>query len=133
MEVTAMTLVKYTPRWKAGTVTRNTRNDFNPSVDIVEGENAFNIAFDLPGIEKNDINILVNEGLLTVKGERKVTELSDEKYFRNFERPGGKFSRSFRLPDYVDENAIKASYKNGVLNLDLARKEEAKPRTIEVK
>jgi len=128
-----MTLVRYTPRWRTGTVTENTRNDFNPAVDIVEGENAFNIVFDLPGIEKNDINISVNEGVLTVNGERKITESSDEKYFRNFERPGGKFSRSFRLPDYVDENTIKTSYNNGVLNLDLARKEEAKPRTIEVK
>ena len=128
-----MTLVKYTPRWREGTVTGNTPNDFNPAVDIVEGENAFNIVFDLPGFEKNDINISVKDGVLTVSGERKVAEPGDEKYFRNFERPGGTFSRSFRLPDYVDENTIKASYKNGVLNLDLTRKEEAKPRKIEVK
>ena len=128
-----MTLVRYTPRWRAGTVTGNTQNDFNPAVDIVEEKDAFTVIFDLPGFEKNDINISVNEGVLTVRGERKVAESSDEKYFRYYERSGGKFSRAFRLPDYVDENAIKASYKNGVLNLKLAKKEEAKPHTIEIK
>ena len=128
-----MTYVRFKPGWKTETAKRNDQNDFNTAVDIIEAENIFTITLDLPGLVKNDINISVNEGVLTVSGERKGTEAGDEKYFHYIERHGGKFSRSFRLPELVDADTIKASYKNGVLSLELVKKEEAKPRTIEIK
>jgi HSP20 family protein len=128
-----MTLVRFQPRWKTETDSATTKNCYNPALDILEGKDAFALSFDLPGFEKEDIKIAVNEGVLTVSGERKADEAGDENYFHYFERPCGNFSRSFRLPEYVNADAIKAAYKNGVLILELAKKEEAKPRTIEIK
>ena len=128
-----MTYLKVIPGLRTRTTTARREYDYNPAVDIVEDKDSFSLEFDLPGLRKDDIKITVNEGVLAVSGERKRDAEEDEKNFRHFERNVGTFSRSFRLPDYVDGDSIKAAYKNGVLRLVLPKKAEAKPYTIEIK
>ncbi|MCD6307453.1 MAG: Hsp20/alpha crystallin family protein [Candidatus Latescibacteria bacterium] len=111
-----------------------TDSTYTPSVDIVENADGFTVDFDLPGFTREDLKVSVNEGVLTVTGTRARKEMDgDEKYFRHFERPYGTFSRSFRLPDYVNDESVNAVYVHGVLTLELQKKEEARPHTIEIK
>ena len=119
---------------KTGTKTENNRvnSAWSPNVDIIEGDDAFSLEFDLPGYEKENINLTVKEGVLTVSGERKLRDSENGKYFSYFERPKGAFSRSFRLPDHIDAEKISSSYKNGVLAVDIKKKEEAKPYQIKI-
>jgi HSP20 family protein len=129
-----MTYYKVAPRRQRANATETHTHDLKPAVDIVESADGFTLVFDLPGFEKDAINVAVEEGVLTVKGERKRAEHEkDENLFRHFERAEGTFERSFRLPDYVDGENIDAAFTNGVLKLELSKKEEAKPRTIKVK
>jgi len=106
---------------------------FAPRVNIRETENDVALVFEIPGVEKDDIKVAIENGVLTLSGERKV-EPADEKsgYVRN-EILGGTFSRSFTLPDTVDTDKIEADYKHGLLTVKMARKEEAKPKQIEIK
>jgi HSP20 family protein len=104
-----------------------------PAVDIVEGPESFVIHLDLPGFEKDDVKVVVNDGVLAVSGERDPTKWENEDFYRYFERPAGKFYRTFRIPeDTVDSGEVKATYRNGVLTLELRKKEKAKPKTIAV-
>jgi len=128
-----MTYLRLYPGWKTGAVTGETHNDLNPVVDIIERKDSFTIYFDVPGVEKNEVSISVNEGVLSVKGERKRPVVEDENFFTYYERSAGTFSRSFRLPTHVDADNIKASYNNGILTVEIPKKEEAKPLTITVK
>jgi len=93
--------------------------DWTPSVDIVEDENSFVIKAELAGIPKEDIKVQIDNNILTLSGERK-SEVNDEKHHR-IERFYGSFSRSFSLPDNVDENGIKAESKDGILFLTLPK------------
>ena len=126
-----MTYLRLLPIWK--TETGRIKNDLTPTVDIIEGEKGFTLDFDLPGFEKEDITLLVKKNILTVTGERKPSVAEDEKNFRYDERHSGTFSRSFRLPNHIEGENIKGSYKNGVLTLELPQKEEAKLHSIEIK
>jgi HSP20 family protein len=124
-----MTLVRYYPR-KAGY--SRVADEWRPAVDVVEHENDYVLSIDLPGFEKSDFNLKVDDGVLTLSGERKREETGDGDLYRSYERPHGQFTRSFRLPDNIDHEKTDAVYRNGVLELKLAKKEEAKPRTIKV-
>jgi len=104
---------------------------WTPPVDIYETENELVFTCELPGFEKNQVNITVNEGRLTLSGGRPADEDKDRKY-HNVERWSGNFYRSFLLPTSVDTNAIQASLKNGLLSVTLPKKAEAKPRQITV-
>ena len=104
-----------------------------PPVNIVERDDSFLLTFDLPGVDKESIKASVEDGQLTVSGERLSDEKNDDNYFSYRERPAGKFTRTFRLHDDVDGDKINGTYKNGVLNLELHKKEETKPRTIKIK
>ena len=128
-----MTYVTFKPGWKAAPAATKRNSEYHPSVDIVETGEAYALEFDLPGFTKEDIKVAVDEGVLKVSGERKRNVERDERYYRHFERPEGMFNRSFKLPDHVDGESIKATYTHGVLRLELPKKEEAKPRTIEIK
>jgi len=130
-----MTFLRVAPRWRRDDYANGrTDSTYTPSVDIVEHADGFTLDFDLPGFTREDLKVSVNEGVLTVTGTRARKETAeDEKYFRHFERPYGTFSRSFRLPEYVDGESVKATYVQGVLTLELQKKEEAKPYTIEIK
>jgi HSP20 family protein len=104
--------------------------DWNPSVDITEDETEFLIKAELPEVKKEDINIDVDNGVITLSGERK-SEKRDEKEHR-IERFFGRFSRSFTLPDNIDESAIKAENSEGMLYLHLPKSAEEKTRKIKV-
>ncbi len=107
---------------------------WNPAVDILETENALILKADLPGIELKDIEISVENGTLTIKGERKFEKVEGGKKegYHRIERNYGSFVRYFSLADTVDTEHVKAEYKNGELLLTLPKKEVAKPRTIKV-
>lgn len=108
------------------------RTDWAPAVDIRESREAFQIDAELPGLSRDDVKVTVEDRVLTIQGERrKVDETSDDKHHR-VERVYGNFVRRFTLPDNVDEDSIKASFKDGVLHLTLTKAEPAKPRAIEV-
>ncbi len=106
--------------------------DCMPRVNIRETDDDISLVFELPGVDQNDVKVTIENNVLTVAGERKAVE-SDEKvtYTRN-EIASGEFSRSFTLPRTVDTDSVKADYKNGLLTVAMARKEEAKPKRIEV-
>ena len=104
-----------------------------PKVDIVENDNTVAMRFEVPGMEKDNFKINVKDNVLTVSGERKSeNEVKSNNYIRS-EIRSGSFSRSFTLPETVDVDKIEADYKNGILELTLGKREEAKPREIDVK
>ena len=104
-----------------------------PRVDIREEKDRYVADFELPGIEKNEVQVTMESHVLTVTGERKREEpREDDKVYR-CERFYGKFARSLRLPDDVDAEKIEAGFKNGVLRIAVPKKEEAKARAIEIK
>lgn len=105
--------------------------DWMPVVDIEETEDAFSVKAELPGVEKEDVSINIDKGVLTIKGEKK-TETEDKKRHR-VECSYGSFVRSFTLPQSIKVDDVEAEYNNGILNLTIPKSEEAKPREIEVK
>jgi HSP20 family protein len=103
-----------------------------PAVDVWETENELVLSFDLPGIPEEGIAVELDDNVLTVSGERdRTNEHSSERFYR-FERRYGHFSRSVTLPAGVQEDAIKADYKDGVLEVRVPKPEEPKPRRIEI-
>ena len=110
---------------------RLTNKTWSPSVDVSETETEIIFTAEFPGFEKDQIDISVNEGRLSISGERPFTEEKDTKRHR-VERWHGKFYRSFLLPKSADAEKISANLKNGVLTVTLPKKEEAKPRQIPV-
>ncbi len=105
---------------------------WSPAVDIYENENDLVLKADLPEIDPKTVGIQLENGTLTLKGERKFEEQKESKGFHRIERSYGAFVRAFSLPDTVDGEKVKADYKNGVLTVTLPKKEVAKPRTINV-
>jgi HSP20 family protein len=105
-----------------------------PHVDIVEEKDAYKIMADLPGMDKKDIKIEVDNGILTISGEKKSekTEREKNRYY-HFERTYGSFSRAFKLPENSDAEHIEAKFNNGVLEMLLKKTEVTKPKAIEVK
>jgi HSP20 family protein len=104
--------------------------DWMPAVDIVENDHSFVVRTELPGVEKDNVQVHVNNGVLIVKGEKKQ-EIKDEKRHR-IECAYGSFVRSFTLPQDVDIEKIEAACKNGILSLTIPKLEKAKPKQIEV-
>lgn len=104
----------------------------HPAVDILEDETAFTIVMELPGVAEDAIDMKIEKQLLTVKGERPKGVSKEGQRLRRRERIGGPFERSFRVPDFVDAEAITADLKRGVLTIALPKKEETRPRTIKV-
>jgi len=105
---------------------------WSPAVDIVETENELVLKADVPGVELKDIDIQLENGTLTVKGERKFEKEEKGKGFHRMERSYGSFVRYFTLPDTVDADHVKAAYEAGVLTITLPKKEVAKPKAIKV-
>jgi HSP20 family protein len=104
-----------------------------PAVDIAERENEFVVRIELPGVTKEDVRITMQEGILTVKGEKKQEKESKGSDYHRVERSFGSFQRSFTLPTAVWAENIDASFTDGVLNITLPKAEEAKPKQIDVK
>ena len=110
-----------------------TMADWVPRVDVLETETEYLIKAELPGVEKGDVKISVQEGVLTVAGQRQMEKEEKGKRFHRVERPYGTFVRNFTVPDYVDDNGLTAEFKNGLLTVHLPKSEKAKPKSIEVK
>jgi HSP20 family protein len=105
---------------------------WTPAVDIYETENELVLKADLPDVDPKNVGIQLENGTLTLKGERKFEQQQNGKGFHRIERSYGSFVRAFSLPDTVEADKVKADYKNGVLTVTLPKKEVAKPRTINV-
>jgi len=142
-----MTMIKYRPFSSESDVPfrflEDTMNQFfsqpqdavrpwAPSVDVFENENEVVLKADLPGVEQKDIEVKLENGTLTLKGERQFAHDEASKGYRRIERSYGAFTRYFTLPETVNPENVKAEHKNGVLTVTLPKKEIAKPKTIQV-
>jgi HSP20 family protein len=106
--------------------------DWSPPVDIYETGDGIVLKVELPGVNKDDVSVEVKDNVLTLKGERLLDpEIKDENYYRK-ERSFGKFNRSFSLQQTIKPDLIKASFKNGVLTVEIPRPEEEKPKQVTV-
>ncbi|MCC6390807.1 MAG: Hsp20/alpha crystallin family protein [Bryobacterales bacterium] len=105
---------------------------WTPPVDILETENELIVKADLPDMEMKDIQVELENGTLSLKGQRKFESETKEKGYHRIERNYGSFARYFTVPDTVDPEKVHADYKNGVLTVSLPKKEIAKPRTVKV-
>jgi HSP20 family protein len=103
-----------------------------PAMDLVEAENHFVLTADLPGLSEEDVNIEVEDRVLTVSGERKATHEATKDGFHRVERAFGTFSRSLTLPEGINPEAVEASFDRGVLEVRIPKPEQAKPRKISI-
>lgn len=109
------------------------RDAWVPAVDVQETEKAFVFTAELPGLGKDDVEITLEENLLTLTGERELNEKEEGDTYHRIERAYGKFSRSFSLPSQVDSSQVEASFDNGLLTVSVPKSEEAQPRKIQIK
>jgi HSP20 family protein len=110
----------------------NGQRSWMPAVDVWETEDELVYAFDLPGIPEDQISLEYDEGALTVSGERERTQEAEGDRFYRFERRFGSFSRTVGLPQGVTENGIRADFRDGVLEVHVAKPEAPKPRRIQI-
>jgi HSP20 family protein len=103
-----------------------------PAVDVLESKDSYLLRAELPGMNKDDFNLEVKNGMLTISGERKLEELISGVEYRSVERLAGKFSRSFYLPQTVQQDGIQATYRDGILEIYVPKLEHAKARQITV-
>ena len=106
--------------------------DWMPSVDISETDTAYLIKGEIPGVKKEDVKVTVQDGMLTIQGERKQEKEEKGKKFHRVECSYGSFTRSFRMPGDADEAAVKAEFKDGMLNVTLPKSEKAKPKSVNI-
>ena len=105
---------------------------FAPRVDIAENENELMMFAEMPGFDKGEIKVVVEDNVLTISGERKSSVEDENSHYLRKELRKGSFSRAFTLPDYVEAEKINADYKDGVLKLTVPKVEKAKPKEISV-
>ena len=107
-------------------------NAWSPRVDIRETEDALIFDAEMPGIKEEDVEVTVENNVLTVKGERKFEKDEKDENFHRIERCYGSFQRAFSLPNNVDVNDVKANYSNGMLEISFPKKAEAKPKKVKI-
>ena len=107
-------------------------SSFAPAVDVYEDEHSIALKIEAPGVDEKDIDVRIENNVLTVHGERKFEKEEKEENFRRIERQYGSFTRTFNLPTTVDTESVSANYDKGVLKVTLAKKSEAKPKQIKV-
>jgi HSP20 family protein len=107
-------------------------SDWMPSVDISESDNAYLVKAEIPGVDKNDVKVTIEDGMLTLQGERKQEKEESGKKYHRIERSYGCFMRSFRLPDDADESATKAEFKDGMLNITLNKSKRSRSNAVNV-
>ena len=110
-----------------------TGTDWAPPVDVAETPQEYLIKVELPEVSKEDVKVSVQQGVLSIEGERKRGEEAPDSRYHRVERPYGCFCRTFSLPDDVDEEKLAADHKDGILSIHLPKSEKAKPRTVEVR
>ena len=108
------------------------QHPFSPKVDIIENDDSWVFKAELPDVDIDDILVTIEEGVLSIKGERRFEDDVKEGNFTRFERHYGSFERRFSLPSGIDQENIKADMKNGVLTLRIPKKEESKPKAIQI-
>ena len=109
-----------------------TTSSFAPPVDVYEDEHNVTLKLEVPGIDEKDIDVRIENNVLTVHGERKIEKEEKEENFRRVERQYGSFTRTFTLPTTVDAEKVAANYDKGILKIVLPKKAEAKPKQIKV-
>jgi len=109
-----------------------TAGAFVPPVDVYEDEHGIQLKLEVPGVDEKDLDIRVENNVLTVTGERKFEKEEKEENFRRVERRYGSFTRSFTLPNTISTEDVQADYDHGVLKIRLAKRAEAKPKQIKV-
>jgi HSP20 family protein len=107
--------------------------DWVPTVDISETDGEYLIKAELPEVKKEDVKVTLEDGVLTIQGQRRQEKEEKTTKYHRIERSYGTFVRSFSLPDQVNESGVNAEFKDGMLNLHIPKSEKAKPRAIEVK
>jgi len=110
-----------------------TITEWAPSVDISEDDKEYLVKADLPEVKKEDVKVTVENGVLTITGERKFEKEEKDKKYHRIERSYGNFLRSFTLPDAADGSKVNAEFKDGVLKVHLPKSEKARPKAVEVK
>jgi len=108
-------------------------SSWTPAVDITEHDDQFVVKVELPGVNKDDVKITLENNILTIRGEKKQEKETKKENYHRVERSYGSFQRSFTLPTTVKSDKIDAAYKDGILQIALPKAEEAKPKQIEVK
>ena len=106
---------------------------WSPVVDIEESAEAYTIRAELPGLSKEKVKVTLDNGALTLSGERDLERRVETKTFHRVERSHGTFTRSFTLPDDVDPESVAANFKDGLLEIQITKREEALPKSIEVR
>lgn len=105
---------------------------WSPLMDVAESEDAYQLVIELPGIHKDDVTLSLEDGVLTIAGERRRDEVEGTQ-MRRVERRFGSFHRSVRLPERINHEGVEATFADGLLSVVVAKAEEAKPRTIEIR
>ena len=116
--------------WRGGEPSSTTT--WSPSVDIYETDGEIMVQAELPGVDRKDISLNLEKNVLTLKGERRFEKETKEENYHRIERAYGGFSRSFSIPAIVDEEKIKADYKDGILRIALPKKEQVRPKQIQI-
>lgn len=112
---------------------RSLRGSWVPAINILEREDAMVITADLPGLKAEDVEVTVEEGTLSIRGERRLEEAAEGETYHRVERLYGVFERTFTLPNSVDVEKIGARFCNGEMVLTLPKREESKPRSVKIK
>jgi HSP20 family protein len=109
------------------------RGSWTPAVNVLERKDVIVITADLPGLKAEDVEVTVEEGVLTIRGERSFEEAKEGETYHRIERCYGMFERTFSLPNSVDPTKIEARFKDGEMVVNLPRREESKPHSVKVK
>ena len=115
-----------------GTTQEISLRDWSPLVDIIESDGEYLVKAELPEIAKEDVSVRVEDGVLSISGERKAEVVKEEKKIHRVERAYGRFTRSFRLPENADASKVTARFKDGVLQVTLPKVAEAKASAVEI-
>jgi len=107
--------------------------EWAPLVDITEDDKEYLIKVELPEVKKEDVKVIVENGVLSISGERKLEKEEKDRKYHRLERSYGSFLRSFSLPEGADSRSVLAEFKDGILKVRLTKNEKAKPKTVEVK
>ena len=127
-----MTVVRYEPFRLLSGLQRDFSTSWLPSVDVREEADRFVVNVDLPGVDKKDIEIVAEKGVLTIKGERHAETKSTTASYERVERVSGKFLRRFTLPETAQAEAISAKQTNGVLEVTIPKQPQVQPKRVEV-
>lgn len=109
------------------------RGGFAPAMDVTENDDHYTVTAEVPGAKKKDVTIELNDGMLTIRGEKRYERDEKDERRRHVERSFGTFSRSFSLPADADVDHIDARYADGVLTVEIRKAEAAKPKTVDIK